>query len=101
MRLPPNIRTGPVTWIQALIAVAVLASTLVLGLEKILASEAVASIFTAALGYVFSAGAVERASRTRETADRIEREANGSWPSFCHAFAVSALGQPKPRDRPR
>lgn len=78
MRLPPNVTSAPVTWVQALITVAVLASTLVLGLEKILASEAVASIFTAALGYVYTAGAVERASRTRETADRIERAANGS-----------------------
>ena len=78
MRALPNGRSlGPVTWIQAVITVAVLAATLVLGLEKILASEAVASIFTAALGYVYTAGAVERASRTRETADRIEREANG------------------------
>lgn len=77
MRLPSNVRSGPVTWIQAIITVAVLAATLILGLEKILASEAVESIFTATLGYLFSAGAVERASRTRETADRIEREANG------------------------
>jgi hypothetical protein len=43
----------------------VLGATLVLGLEKILASEAVASIFTAALGYMYTAGAVERVSRTR------------------------------------
>lgn len=66
MKLPANLRSGPVTWIQALITVAVLAATLVLGLEKILASEAVASIYTAALGYVYTAGAVDRASRTRE-----------------------------------
>jgi hypothetical protein len=78
MRLPPNIRQGPVTWVQATITVVILGATLVLGLEKILASEAVASIFTAALGYVYTAGAVERASRTRETADRIERQTNGS-----------------------
>lgn len=78
MRLPSNFRSGPVTWIQAIITVAVLGATLVLGLEKILASEAVASIFTAALGYVYTAGAVERASRTRETADRLERSENGS-----------------------
>ncbi len=78
MRLPTNIRPGPVTWVQAFITVAVLGATLILGLEKILASEAVASIFTAALGYVYAAGAVERSSRTREMADRIERVANGS-----------------------
>lgn len=78
MRLPPNLSPAPVTWVQAVITIGVLAATLVLGLEKILASEAVASIFTAALGYVYTAGAVERASRTRETADRIEREANGA-----------------------
>jgi hypothetical protein len=45
--------------------------------EESFASEAVASIFTAALGYVFAAAAVERASRTRETADRVERASNG------------------------
>jgi hypothetical protein len=66
MRLPTNVRSGPVTWIQALITVAVLGATLLLGLKKILASEAVASIFTAALGYVYTASAVDRASRARE-----------------------------------
>ena len=77
MRLPQNIRPGPVTWVQAFITIAVLGATTVLGIRGTLASEAVASIFTAALGYVYAAGAVERASRTRETADRIERAANG------------------------
>lgn len=62
---------------QAVLTAVVLAATLVLGLEKILASEAVASIFTAALGYVYAVGAVERASRIREAADRVERENNG------------------------
>lgn len=59
--------------VQAVLTVAILAATTVLGIRELLASEAVASIFTATLGYVYTAGAVERASRTRETADRIER----------------------------
>lgn len=34
MRLPTNLTPGPVTWVQALITVAALAATLILGLEK-------------------------------------------------------------------
>lgn len=77
MKLPQNLTPVPVTLIQALITAVVLGATLVLGLQKILASEAVASIFTAALGYVYTAGAVERASRTRETSEQTERVKNG------------------------
>jgi hypothetical protein len=78
MKLPQNLSPVPVTWVQAVLTGIVLGATLVLGLEKILASEAVASIFTAALGYVYTAGAVERASRTRESADRVEAANNSS-----------------------
>jgi hypothetical protein len=75
-------RPQPVTVIQALVVFVVLGGTLWLGLEKVLASEAVASIYTAALGYVFTAGVQERASRqavetaaeTAEASRRARRE---------------------------
>ncbi len=71
-------RPQPVSWIQALVVFVVLGGTLWLGLEKVLASEAVASIYTAALGYVFTAGVQERASRqavetAAETAEATRR----------------------------
>lgn len=77
-----NGRPQPVSWIQAIVVLVVLAGTLWLGLEKVLASEAVASIYTAALGYVFTAGVQERASRqavetAAETAEVARRAASG------------------------
>lgn len=54
---------APVSVTQAVITLAVLGSSLWLGLEGTLASEAVASIFTAALGYIFTAGVQERTAR--------------------------------------
>ena len=74
MKLPSA--PQPITIIQAFITVVVLSGTLWLGLEEVLASEAVASIFTAALGYIYTAGVQERSSgQATDTAVEMARSA--------------------------
>lgn len=99
----------PVTWLQTLIVLCVLGSSLWLGLEGILASEAVASIFTASLGYVFTAGVQERTARqateavteaVRPAADAASAAATSASAAATHAAsaAVSAEGAKKAND---